>query len=658
MGLGLSGDFEMRFDQWMNYNQTAVGTTEVGGAGFGTAGTSCQVAGMALDSDFFGATLDGRSAFDYRAYGPAHSGSYHAPDHVITGDAASPFVYFAQTQNNSDSTYYTANFPSQLCPQDQINSFLAQEGAASPAGTLAFAWHEVSIKKAASTATYSVDGVLIATVNVTDAGAQGGANILFNLFDTNGNENNDVDGTNLCFMLIDNVRITNLPCIPLTCSANKIGPCGATLSFDPPTVVDACCPNQLVSQFGSDLTNGAPCAPAITRTWLYVDCCGSSNFCSQTVTMTNGPLAIQCPTDIVVVSCTNLPVTYTVTATGNCSASVKPKVAVYGSGPSADSADVRAKLVASGLFSQVDDNSACGLSTPTLAELLAYDAVFVWTWCGLDEVYEGEFGDVLADYLDSGGGVVIATFAFDTGSGLGLGGRIQTAGYLPFTEGTHAIATPSDLTMVKVAPNHPILLGVSSFNGGSASYHHPSILPTSCTELIANWSNGKPLIGAKQLPTGGRVAGLNFFPASSDVNSSFWDASTGGGEIMANALLWAAKNPVSVVCTPPSCSVFTVGTITSVHCVATDSCGHTKSCDFTVTVTPCTSSQPFWIDPSGNNVVINWTAALGDVGYYLLQTKTNLNAGTVWSTYGWATNPPIVLPMTNRQQFFRLLHNN
>lgn len=44
-------------------------------------------------------------------------------------------------------------------------------------------------------------------------------------------------------------------------------------------------------------------------------------------------------------------------------------------------------------------------------------------------------GNVLADYMDNGGGVVVATFAFyNSGNGLGLGGRISSDGYLPFTQ--------------------------------------------------------------------------------------------------------------------------------------------------------------------------------------------------------------------------------
>src|ERR1017187_3016747 len=72
----------------------------------------------------------------------------------------------------------------------------------------------------------------------------------------------------------------------LVCSAPKSVPCGTQISFDPPAVNDPCCgTNRAVVQFGSDINGGTACTTTVTRTWLYVDCCGYSNFCSQTVTI-------------------------------------------------------------------------------------------------------------------------------------------------------------------------------------------------------------------------------------------------------------------------------------------------------------------------------------------------------------------------------------
>src|SRR5208283_2712501 len=139
---------------------------------------------------------------------------------------------------------------------------------------------------------------------------------------------------------------------------------------------------------------------------------------------------------------------------------------------------------------------------------------------------------------DAGGGVVVATFGFS--DGFGLLGRLVSGGYLPLTTGGDTSAT--DLTLVADQPNHPILDGVTSFDGGTSSYHEQVAKNTGAT-LVAHWTDGQPLVATKQL-TAGRVVALNFYPPSSNARSDFWRASTKGGLLMANALLYSAAPPV------------------------------------------------------------------------------------------------------------------
>jgi len=231
VGFGITANFELRFDAWLNFNGPLPaggnGSTQVGGAGYGTAGTNAQVAGVA-DSVFIGGTADGGSSADYRVYSPSHQSSYQDGDFRIgsdgiaqttKGDPNSGLVYAGDdgTRNAGTGNYYVTNFPAQTVPVAQYNLFPQQTnssgsppnapGAANP-GTLAFKWHDVSLKKVANTITYSINGVLIATVDVTDAGTLGGTNILFNHYDINATVSSDPNRTNLTFTLIDNVRVT------------------------------------------------------------------------------------------------------------------------------------------------------------------------------------------------------------------------------------------------------------------------------------------------------------------------------------------------------------------------------------------------------------------------------------------------------------------
>lgn len=186
-----------------------------------------------------------------------------------------------------------------------------------------------------------------------------------------------------------------------------------------------------------------------------------------------------------------------------------------------------------------------GYPVPTLAQLRAYQSVLVYS----DQSFNDNvgMGNVLADYLDQGGGVALATFAFWNSGGLDIEGRLVTGGYLPFT--TAGQAGSVGLTLVKDLPSHPLLDAVASFNGGTSSFQNSSISTTAGTTLVAHWSNGQPLVGAKDIGAG-HFAGLNFFPPSSDARNDFWVSSTDGARLMADALLWSGKIPPTILSAP------------------------------------------------------------------------------------------------------------
>jgi hypothetical protein len=67
-------------------------------------------------------------------------------------------------------------------------------------------------------------------------------------------------------------------------------------------------------------------------------------------------------------------------------------------------------------------------ATPTLAQLLPYDVVYTWVnYAYFDNV---GMGNVLADYVDQGGNVVLGAFCTYT-SGYYLAGRVMTSAYSP-----------------------------------------------------------------------------------------------------------------------------------------------------------------------------------------------------------------------------------
>lgn len=240
LGFSITENFEMHCDMWMNFNGPCPaggsGTTQFGGAGYGTAGTSAQVAGALFDSVLVGATVDGGSSADYRMYAPNVSISYQDADHIIRTNTSTPLVYFCGSRaENGGGGYYQTNFPSSTVPAAQLALYPQQTNSVAPfgagtnkPGTLAFGWHDVVIKKVATVITYKVDNHLIATADTTDAGTLGGGNLVFSHFDSNAGASTDPNRTNLCFTLFDNVRVTNFPSVvtaaATTPNASEAGP--------------------------------------------------------------------------------------------------------------------------------------------------------------------------------------------------------------------------------------------------------------------------------------------------------------------------------------------------------------------------------------------------------------------------------------------------
>lgn len=146
--------------------------------------------------------------------------------------------------------------------------------------------------------------------------------------------------------------------------------------------------------------------------------------------------------------------------------------------------DVVAKVQSTGLFTTVDSFNVSSV-TPTLAQLLTYDSVLVFSNAGFAD--PTTLGNNLADYVDAGGGVVVNTFAV---SGFFSGSRWVTGGYSPLLSGSPSSQAQSTLGTI-FDPGHPVLQGVTSFNGGSSSYYNTGTVNPNAT-VVANWSSNAP----------------------------------------------------------------------------------------------------------------------------------------------------------------------
>ena len=110
-----------------------------------------------------------------------------------------------------------------------------------------------------------------------------------------------------------------------------------------------------------------------------------------------------------------------------------------------------------GAFSPGEVTARTGTDTPLLAELTAADVVLVWAASTAWDDVDG-LGDVLADYVDQGGAVILAAHAIE--QGLMPAGRFLSTPYTPFDQATAAsVSGELDLTVGDLS--HPALAGMS-----------------------------------------------------------------------------------------------------------------------------------------------------------------------------------------------------
>lgn len=204
--------------------------------------------------------------------------------------------------------------------------------------------------------------------------------------------------------------------------------------------------------------------------------------------------------------------------------------------------DVQAKLLSTGFFSAVDIYNISSV-TPSLAQLMAYDSALVYSDI-LGYADSAALGDNLADYVDAGGGVVLGVFA---NASIAFGGRFASDGYWGIIP-TGQSAGPQLTLGTILEPGSPLVEGVLAFDGGTSSYRSNGPLDPGAV-VVAEWSNGDPLIVRRTIGGVPRVD-LNFFPPSSDERSNFWNSSTDGARLMANALVYTAAGKVEVVPEP------------------------------------------------------------------------------------------------------------
>lgn len=183
--------------------------------------------------------------------------------------------------------------------------------------------------------------------------------------------------------------------------------------------------------------------------------------------------------------------------------------------------------------------------TPTLAQLQAYDAILLWT----DNAFQDPdaVGDVLADYIDGGGSLVMATFAFSrsVGNNWWVGGRLISDGYSPFGISDQRSGTSGVLNLSSAVLSHPIFDGITASDNltyfQNSNFTDPSLIGQAT--VLAWATTGEKVVAINRTRD---VAGISIFPGSNTLSSSNPLVS----RLFANALIEVTKGGFGITNNP------------------------------------------------------------------------------------------------------------
>jgi hypothetical protein len=187
---------------------------------------------------------------------------------------------------------------------------------------------------------------------------------------------------------------------------------------------------------------------------------------------------------------------------------------------------ITAGLQSTGLLGSVSYYAAYA-STPALVDLSGYDAVLAFT--NFAPADPAGFGNVLQQYVDNGGGLVLNTYAFS--AQWAAGGGITTAGYSPLVNSGNTGDVSGNL---EKAGSSAIFDGVdlntlTYFH--NANYAQPGL--DAGATLLATDGNGVNMIA---ISANGRIIANNIYPNYGTNNGDFY-------RLTANELLSVSAVP-------------------------------------------------------------------------------------------------------------------
>jgi len=204
--------------------------------------------------------------------------------------------------------------------------------------------------------------------------------------------------------------------------------------------------------------------------------------------------------------------------------------------------DVKRKLEDLKLFDKVE-NVDMGPGAPSLMTLQQYDALLLWADTSRGCSDPTGIGNVIAQYIDAGGGVVQMLPYYLNYSYSNIGGDFYTRYAL--VNQTGSMSNFRGTTLGTKTEMHPILEGVTTVSAaGSLCYHRSSLAAGDLRNggrLVANWSDGRGMVVVGN-PGGHNRVDLNMYLSTTDTGGCL-DPKSNAYTLIGNALAWVS-NPL------------------------------------------------------------------------------------------------------------------
>ncbi|MEW6499122.1 MAG: dockerin type I domain-containing protein, partial [Cyanobacteriota bacterium] len=197
--------------------------------------------------------------------------------------------------------------------------------------------------------------------------------------------------------------------------------------------------------------------------------------------------------------------------------------------------DVATYLINSGWFASVTTTNGFYF-TPTLSELQMFDGVLVFGWYTWDN--PTAVGNVLADFVDNGGRLMVGGVANSSDGSWQIAGRFNTQNYWlikPINSDYTGIYSMGTV----YHPEHPIMSNVNSVLTGAKLKSGAVVNPG--TTRLANFTDGTPLAVVKE-QDGNRRVDISFAVITNRVSQYGIDTTSDGELLVINALEWLAKD--------------------------------------------------------------------------------------------------------------------